>query len=421
MLPTPICIFARPMIRLALAVCVVLAAGCDDLDGRSSNRKGNRLFRDGLFKDAAAEFEQGYAKVKDDKIRYNLGLTYTKLFGGTPDGNVLIAEAGELPCLAIPGTVPTKRSVCVKREKDEEDRAYPDCSDDKGCPTNAYCKKDADLCQISNRQLADLAWLHIEPWIANQPPDEEVRKRDAELVEVLKKHEAERDKWSTEAEKYVGPDGEFTNPDLYEQAMTKHTLAEDEAKKVRKEIDENKLKLTMRQLMTTILVDSGQHEKALAYWENQLKAQPNDFEALGNLAGINLKSGNWRKAIEWYLITADKAPELSNKLSSYSSVGNVAWARLNSRTLTPDESVELADLGIGALQKASELAPKNLQFLRLQMSLYGFRSLAHGSSFAAAIDRASGQDLKGLVDVLSGKAPATEPPKPETPPKKPGG
>jgi tetratricopeptide (TPR) repeat protein len=162
------------------------------------------------------------------------------------------------------------------------------------------------------------------------------------------------------------------------------------------------------------------HEKALAYWEAQLKERPSDFEALGNLAGINLKSGNWRKAIEWYLVTADKVPEVSNKLVAFSSVGNVAWAKLNSRTLNPDESVELADLGIGALQKAAELAPKNLQFLRLQMSLFGFRSLSHGSSFAAAIDRASGQDLKGLVDVLSGKAPA-EPPKPPTPPTKPGG
>jgi hypothetical protein len=47
--------------------------------------------------------------------------------------------------------------------------------------------------------------------------------------------------------------------------------------------------------------------------------------------------------------------------------------------------------------------------LGTQASIYNFRALTHGSSWAAAIDRASSQDLKGQIDVVSGKATAKPP------------
>ena len=59
--PTHLCIVARPM-RIAdraLMFATMLfvasgAVGCDQLDGRSENRKGNAAFRDQKFVDAVA-------------------------------------------------------------------------------------------------------------------------------------------------------------------------------------------------------------------------------------------------------------------------------------------------------------------------------------------------------------------------------
>lgn len=427
--PTSICIVARPMTRPATrrahclpALFVVLAstfalAGCEDLDGRASNRKGNRLFREGRFIDSAALYEDSLKKVKDDKIEYNLGLAYSRIFKGTEEP-VLVAEAGSFPCTTIPNTTPTKRSVCVKKDPADEDRAYPDCKTNDDCPESARCALDLDLCAIDNKVLADLSAQHLTIWIAKQAPDDEIRKRDEELTKELTELEKVRDDSELEAEKHRDPKtGKFTDKGAYEDAMQRKTAADEKIKIKKEEIEENRLKFTMRTLMTNLLVDSGQHDKALAYWDAELKARPNDFEAMGKLAGINLKAGNYRKAIEWYLIIGEKVPEDANKITAYSSVGNVAWAKLNSKTLNPDESVELADLGIGALQKASALAPKNPTFLRLQGALYNFRGLTHGASWAAAIDRASAQDLKGQIDVVTGKAqPPSEKPAPPTPP-----
>jgi tetratricopeptide (TPR) repeat protein len=425
MLSTSVCIFARPMPRLAMRivsvlVLVVATTGCEELDGRGANRKGNRLFAEGRFKDAAAHYEKALTKVKDDRIEYNLGLAYSRIFNGN-DGLVLLAEKGSEPCERIPGVTYVTRSVCVRDRSEDEDRTYPDCKTDQDCPSSnhspGHCAKDLELCAIANKQLVDLSAEHLKIWIAKQPPDEEISERNKKLTGELAQLEDQREAAATEAESYRDPGtGKFTNRDGYEAAMRKKTGIEEELKIKREEIEENRLKFTMRTMMTNLYVDSGQPDKALAFWESELKARPNDFEAMGKLAGINLKAGNWRKAIDWYQTIAEKVPEDQNKIAAYSSVGNVAWAKLNSKTLPPDEAVEVADLGIGALQRAAALAPKNAQFLRLQSSLYNFRAREHGVSWAAAIDRASGQDLKGLIDVVSGQAsrPA-EPPKPAEP------
>lgn len=432
-----ICIVARPMSWLAtrrprfafvLVLGLIAATGCDDLDGRASNRKGNRMFRDGRFIDAVVLYEQALTKVQDPRIEYNIGLGYSRVFKGT-DEPVLLGQVSETVCSTIPGVTTLKSSVCVKNKSEDEDRSYPSCKSQDDCPSSATCKIDLEMCAISNKQLADLTQLHLTKWISTQPADDQIQAHDKELTTRLGKLEDKRDAAEARAESYKDPKtGKLSDKDAYESAMNEKTSLEEELKALREEIEENRLKFTMRTLMTNVLVDSGQHDKALAYWQGELDARPNDFEAMGKLAGINLKAGNWRKAIEWYGTIAEKVPEPSNKVSAYSSIGNVAWAKLNSKTLPPDQAVELADLGIGALQKATALAEKNPQFLRLESSLLGFRSLDHGVSWAAAIDRATAQDRRLLSNVVSGKvkppakgAPAPAPKDATPAPKKAGG
>ena len=51
------------------------------------------------------------------------------------------------------------------------------------------------------------------------------------------------------------------------------------------------------------------------------------------IAGINLKANNWRKAIEWYNKEADAETDPGQKVAALNSIGNVAWSKLNSKTL----------------------------------------------------------------------------------------
>jgi hypothetical protein len=135
-----------------------------------------------------------------------------------------------------------------------------------------------------------------------------------------------------------------------------------------------------------------------------LDAKPNDPDIMGTLAGVNLKANDWRKSIEWYLKVAAVSKDETAKVAAYQLIGNVAWSKLNSKTLTVAESVELADRGIGALQKAAELQPKNPKLVGLQASIFNFRALAMGASWAAGIDRAIAQDRQRASRVLSDEA-----------------
>jgi len=121
---------------------------------------------------------------------------------------------------------------------------------------------------------------------------------------------------------------------------------------------------------------------------------------MGTIAGINLKANNWRKAIEWYNKEADAETDPGQKVAALNSIGNVAWSKLNSKALDFNDSVELADFGIGAMQKAVQIQPKLGKLYSLQASILNFRSLTHGASFAAAIDRSNAQDLQKLTRVL---------------------
>ncbi len=164
--------------------------------------------------------------------------------------------------------------------------------------------------------------------------------------------------------------------------------------------------LETRSLMTQTWIDSEQYKKAVDYWETIQKGAPNDASIMGALAGINLKAGDWRKSIEWYLKDAAITTDTSAKAAVYQAIGNVAWAKLNSKTLTREDSEELADRGIGALQQASALQPDNNKPVGLMGSLFNFRGQAQGASWASSIDRASAEDLRNTSRVLREKAKA---------------
>ena len=318
---------ARLLGVLGVVVLAMTSIGCEQLDGRNRNKKGNRYFREMKFIDAVAQYEKALKTVDDPTIHYNVALAYSKIFkpGMETDADLLLGEKGSFVCDQIPQVKFVSKQACVKAG----DRRFDSCDDKNVCASSFTCKQ-AELCSIGNNAIADMTAQHFGVWIKAHPKDAETRG-----------------------------------------------------------------------LMTQVWIDSSQYKKALDYWQALLDAKPNDTEIMGALAGINLKAGDWRKSIEWYTKVAEASPDTSQKVAAYGFIGNVAWSKLNSKTLTNADSVELADRGIGALQKAAQLQPKNPKHFGLMGSIFNFRSLAQGASWAAGMDRATAQDLQIVSGVLS--------------------
>jgi len=370
---------ATVILMAVVAMASVLAAGCDKLDGRTRNRAGNRLFRDTQFVDSAAEYEKALTEVDDPIIHYNLGVAYSRVFKPGYDKPVLLGKPDEWVCTTIPKVKIVDASVCVK----PNDRHYVECDDKNVCPSSFKCEQ-TKFCALDSATVANMAADHFQTWIKVQPSDDEIKVR-------LKVAQAELD----DAEK---------------------NDRKADIGRLKKAVDDLQTKDDTRRLMTQLWLDSDQYPRAIEYWEGLLKDKPNNPDIMGNLAGINLKANDWRKSIEWYLKVADISTETSAKVAAYQFIGNVAWSKLNSKSLSRADSVELADRGIGALQKAAALEPDNPRPIGLMGSIYNFRGMAQGASWASSLDRASMQDLQHTSRVLNLKAKKAQGP---TPPKTP--
>jgi tetratricopeptide (TPR) repeat protein len=393
-------------------VCVMMVAVASstfrmpDASAQPSMRvsEGNEFFRKAQFIDAAVAYQQALSEVEDPVIHYNLGLTYAKIFKPGSEQRVLLGTKDELVCKVLPRVKLVKAGTCgndggrhyaecgggvtssierqiadlsaqVKTATEQRKKDLQAVINDKRaelgrytCTSSSHCV-ERTFCSLTSPELANLAAQHFQIWIKAQPSDDDLKKQlSAASLEL----------------------------DAAKKANGKSAISAAQRK-----VDDLQTKDVTRRQMTLLWADSDQFPKALDYWEDLLNEKPNDPEIMGTLAGINLKAGDWRKSIEWYNKMADVTNDPSSKAATDQFIGNVAWAKLNSRLLVGPEVIEAADRGIGALQRAVELQPKNPRLLGLQAAIFNFRSAAHGASWAAAIDRAAAQDLLKLSRVLS--------------------
>ncbi len=161
----------------------------------------------------------------------------------------------------------------------------------------------------------------------------------------------------------------------------------------------------IRDRMTKVWLDNDQFDKAVGYWQAQLNVDAKNPEIMGKLAGINFKARRWRETMDWYNKQADVTTGENAKAAAYQSIGNVAWAFLSNREkMVWDDRIECADRGIGALERAAALSPKKPEIRGLLAALYNFRAIAHGPSWAGAIDRATSQTHNDIRRVLAAEA-----------------
>jgi tetratricopeptide (TPR) repeat protein len=423
----------------ALVMVVVVATGCGQLDGRERNRKANRLYHDTLFADAAAQYIKALSEVDDPIIHYNLGLAYSRITHPGSEKPTLLDVEGNYACEMVPNTKKVQAQVCMR----EGDKHFAECDEKNTCPREFACEKHT-FCALDAPTLADMSCNEFQAWLKAQPSDSEIHKELDQL-------EPERDKLRAkidEAKATVAAEAAAKSAELEmikdpkvkeekkaelgsqmqarETALTGNLVAEE--KQLSAKIDRLKTKFDTRALMSQLWMDTSQYPKAIGFWEDMLKAKaddrPSDAIVMGNIAGIYLRADDWRKSIEWYRKVATVS-DTPNKIVAYQSIGNVAWQKLNSKKLSPADAVDLADQAIGALQEASRLDAKSAKTRSLQGSMYNFRALQQGASWAAALDRASSEDLKAIGSVLNKQANPTQgtpaPPPPPPPAPKPAG
>lgn len=170
--------------------------------------------------------------------------------------------------------------------------------------------------------------------------------------------------------------------------------------------DDDKEQLLLRKLLTEIWVESGQVDKAVAFWEGESQQRPKDTSILEQLADLHYKAGDWRKAIEWLEKAVALADTPEEKASAHSQIGNLCFLKLlnNRDAIQGQERIELADRGIGALQKALALTPKNMQYVSTLASLNQQRALASTSRLGFHIDLAMHQNHMRVFGVLREEA-----------------
>lgn len=185
---------------------------------------------------------------------------------------------------------------------------------------------------------------------------------------------------------------------------------------------------SIRAMMSKLWIDAGDYQRALDYWKALHETDATNRDIIGQLADIEFKAGNWEASTQWYMKDAELSTDPAGKVRSYQNVGNVCWAVLSNKDKVGDQRIRAADVGIAALQKAEAIQPKNGEVIGLMASIYNFRALAHGASWAAAIDRATSQTYAQRQRVLAEEAkkaqqaaPGAASPTPATAATKPGG
>lgn len=143
------------------------------------------------------------------------------------------------------------------------------------------------------------------------------------------------------------------------------------------------------QLLQTY-IDAGKYEFAIKYFEDELKADPNNVLAVAQLARINSDAGNFAIANQWNRKRVDMEVTADAKADAWYSIGVLSWRRLyNHPTVIGVERAKIADEGLFALEQAAALRKDHQATISYSNLLYRERALAHDAWWARAVDLTS--------------------------------
>lgn len=162
----------------------------------------------------------------------------------------------------------------------------------------------------------------------------------------------------------------------------------------------------IRKLITGIWIDADEYEQALAFWKKEHDRDPASRDVLQTVAGIYLKSGDWRSAIEWYRKDVEAAKDIPGKIAALSAIANVSFGKLfgGREKVFGVERCEIAEIGLNAAEEGIKLDAKAIALWGTSQGLWANRSVANAQSWAYQIDQAEAQVFAQQARVLREEA-----------------
>lgn len=162
----------------------------------------------------------------------------------------------------------------------------------------------------------------------------------------------------------------------------------------------------IRRLLTSLWIDAGDFERALAFWKKEHDANPKARDVIQLIGAIYLKSGDWRTSLEWYQKDVDAAVDTPGKVAAYTAITNLTFNKLfsNREKIVGQERLEIAEIGLEAAEQGIALDDKSIPLWSIAGGLWNHRSYANGPYWAIQIDRAEAQVYEQRARVLKEEA-----------------
>jgi tetratricopeptide (TPR) repeat protein len=116
-----------------------------------------------------------------------------------------------------------------------------------------------------------------------------------------------------------------------------------------------------REFLVSMYLATDQYDDAIGFYEQMLQSNPGDTKAMGSIASMYFKKGDFDKGMEWQKKVA--AAE-GNNPDPYIMIGVQAWDRsYHYPDLDPVTRAHIVDEGMAALQKALEIKTDSFEAL----------------------------------------------------------
>ena len=137
-------------------------------------------------------------------------------------------------------------------------------------------------------------------------------------------------------------------------------------------------------MLLSLWIDSGRFDEALGYFRARHEKNPRDGETVKLLGVISSKAGRFDEALSWYVRRTELSPR---DAEAHYAVGTLCWERLHDRAvIAGGERLRIADVGIAALARATELRSDYAEAWTYLNLLYRERALGQPSEDARQQD-----------------------------------
>jgi len=123
-----------------------------------------------------------------------------------------------------------------------------------------------------------------------------------------------------------------------------------------------------QEFLVSMYLATDRYDEAIGFYENMLKTNPKDGKAMGSIASMYFKKGDFDKGMEWQKKLADLE---GDKPDPYIMIGVQAWDRsYHYPDLDITTRTHIIDEGMTALQKALQIKPESFEAITYINLLY---------------------------------------------------